>query len=102
MTTGRIQLKNNFLQFVSVTTAVFLFLYPSALLAQVEGVRSASFEEMAFTYTVNQNSTIDVEESELYNYVGTFHSNSRWIPIGAFRFIDRVVVVDGVTGLPLV
>ena len=98
------------LSFVFVLSVFFLA--PSFSLAQTKTIalpsafapaptRSYHYEAISETFTVRQNSIVDVEEAQTFNYVGAYHQGRRWIPLRNVRWIDNVAVIDGATGVAL-
>ena len=79
-----------------------LLLIPSPASADSILPRSYHYNEISQIFTVNKNSTVDVSETQTFNYVGQFHRGRRWIPEDKLRYLDNVSVVDGETGIPLV
>lgn len=80
-----------------------IFSVPIFAHAQTEiAPHSYHYSAIEEKYVVNKNSTIDVSETQTFNYIGQFHRGRRWIPEDSLRYIDNVSVSDGNTGTPLV
>ncbi len=79
-----------------------LLLIPGLALAESVSPRTYHYAAIEQTYVVNKNSTVDVTETQTFEYVGQFHRGRRWIPIDKLRAIDNISVVDGESLVPLV
>jgi uncharacterized membrane protein len=76
-----------------------ILLVPLIAGAQVE--RSYHYAAIDATYTVNQDTTVDVEERQTYEFVGEYYQGWRNIPRKGVDEITNVTVIDAATGQPL-
>lgn len=77
---------------------VALLVFPGLVFAQA---KSYSYEAINFDIAVNQDSTFDVVERQIFDYRGSFHAATRDIPLRLVGSIINVSVIDGTTGEPL-
>ena len=63
--------------------------------------RSYFFERISQKFTVNTDTTVNVEETQTYNFTGEYHSGWRSIPLKRVSDINDISVLDGVTMEPL-
>ena len=89
-------MKNNFAKFI-ISIFVAILFFPVCAGAE-EGARSYSYEAISQTYTINVDSTVDVAESQTFNYVGEYHKGWRAILLKGVGSIDNISVVDKDTG----
>lgn len=87
---------------IALISAFGLLILPNIVSAQVTTPRSYHYTAIEQKYVVNKISTVDVTETQTFRYVGQFHRGRRWVPEDKLRFIDKVTVVDGETGVPFV
>lgn len=87
------------INYVSGAILVAVFLLPTTLLAQ-EG-RSYSYDLFDATIRVNEDSTVDIEEQQVFNFVGEYHEGWRTVPFKDISTISHIEVIDGETGVPL-
>lgn len=83
---------------VAAFFAVPLVVFPGFVFAQA---KSYSYEAINFDIRVNQDSTFDVTERQIFNYQGSFHAATRDIPLRLVGSITNVEVRDGATDQPL-
>lgn len=60
------------------------------------------YQSISDDIKVNQDSTVNVEEKQTYNYVGEFHAGWRDIPLTKIDAITDISVIDGETGQALI
>ncbi len=60
--------------------------------------RSYHYNSISITAWVNQDSTVDIEERQIFNYQGEYHKGWRSIPLQRVSDITNVRVVDAGTG----
>lgn len=84
--------------FLISSVAIFL-LMPAFALAETS--QSYFYENISQKFTVNKDTTVDVEESQTYNFTGEYHKGWRSIPLNKVSDITGVKVYDGATGRPL-
>ncbi len=76
----------------SITALLLLALFaPGILLAQTRSYHYASIDTMV---VVNKDTTIDVEETQTYSFLGEYHQAERVIPHKGLDAIDNIVVID--------
>lgn len=97
---------NNFssrsaVKFCLVIFTLALSSAPLFISAQETENRSYHYDSVDVTYTINQESTVDVEEQQTYVYSGNFHSGLRSISTKGSDQISNIEVIDGETNLPL-
>lgn len=79
---------------------VFATFYPPLFLhAQTD--RSYDYASIDITYTVNQDSTVNVAEEQTYEFTGAYHQGERIIPHKGSDAITDIRVVDATTGQAL-
>jgi hypothetical protein len=88
--------------FARVASVLFLTVFvllPVFGWAQSE--RSYYYDKISQKFTVNKDTTVDVEEIQTYNFTGEYHKGWRSISFNKVSDITDVLVFDGATGLPL-
>ena len=78
---------------------IFLPAFTYAQTGNTEAGRSYSYDAIAQTYVVNEDSTVDVTEAQTFNYVGEYHKGWRSISLKGVGLIDDVSVLDQQTGI---
>jgi len=68
--------------------------------AQVD--RSYYYESISQKFTVNEDTTVDVEETQTYRFNGEYNKGWRSIPLNKVSDITEVEVIDAATLIPLV
>lgn len=84
----------------SLSIFCLLFLLPFFASAQTE--RHYSYDSIAQTFHINQDSTVSVKETQTFNFTGEYHVGRRSIALRGVGAIDGVAVEDGETGQALV
>lgn len=82
--------------FCAVVVFVFLLNFQIAL------ARGYSYDLIKTTISINQDSTFDVEEQQVFQYLGEFHVGWRSVSLNKTDGITDIEVIDGETELPLV
>ncbi|MDO8590450.1 MAG: DUF2207 domain-containing protein [bacterium] len=72
---------------------------PFLLDAQTD--RSYFYENISQKFTVHEDTSVDVTESQTYNFIGEYHKGWRSIPLQKVSDITDISIVDGAFGVPL-
>ncbi len=64
--------------------------------------RSYAYDRIEYQFTVNQDTTVQVEEAQTYRFQGEYHQGNRNILLSGVDKIDTISVRDTDTGRPLV
>jgi hypothetical protein len=87
--------------FVATLFGVSMLLTPSFVSAHGTD-RSYLYESIVQDYSVHEDSTVDVVESQTYTFIGEYHVGWRSIALKGVGSIDRISVSDGTTGESLI
>lgn len=80
---------------VGVFSSCF-FILPYARAAE----RSYSYDSIVYEIKVNRDTTVDITERQIFNYVGNYHAATRDISLQKLNAITDIQVIDGATGQP--
>lgn len=89
----------SFAKLVATIILGLTFVVPTFLFAQ-DG-RSYFYESISQKFTVNKDTTVDVEETQTYNFTGEYHKGWRSIVLKGVSDITNVSMLDGETLYPL-
>ncbi len=95
----RLKVSVSFVKLFQTVLIGVLLMCPIFIFAQ-DG-RSYFYESISQKFTVNKDTTVDVEETQVYNFQGEYHKGWRSIPLKGVSNITNVVVLDGETFYPL-
>ncbi|MDI6821233.1 MAG: DUF2207 domain-containing protein [Patescibacteria group bacterium] len=87
------------LRFFVIAAIIFVAAFSSAQAQSVQ--KSYSYDLIAAKFRINQDSTVDVEEIQTFNFTGSFHAGLRTIPLKKIDSITDIFVVDETTDIPL-
>lgn len=76
--------------------AVFIFVF--LLNFQIASAKSYSYDLIDVKININQDSTFDVSEEQIFNYIGEYHDAWRSISLSKIDQISNIEVIDGETG----
>lgn len=79
----------------------FLAVIFSFQIASAQENKSYYYKSFDVDITVQKDSSFNVEERQLYSYVGNFNKGYRNIPFKDISSISSIEVLDGQTGMPL-
>ena len=81
---------------------VLFLLLPLSRVQALPPPRSYQYDSIIATIKVNQDSTFDVEETQVFNYIGNYHKGFRSIPFNKIDTISDISVTDGRTNQELI
>lgn len=85
-----------FLIFGLISVLCFLFF------DEISAIKKYNYDLISVNIQVNSDSTIDIEERQIFNYQGKFNQGWRSIPFKKVNFISSIEVIDGDTKAPLI
>lgn len=74
-------------------------LHVSLVTAQV--LRSYSYDAIDYAIVINEDTTVDVTETQIYNFIGEYHQGWRNVPKKGIDDLTDVSIIDKMTGKPL-
>jgi hypothetical protein len=89
----------SFAKFFQTILIGVLLMCPIFLFSQ-DG-RSYFYESISQKFTVNKDTTVDVEETQVYNFQGEYHKGWRSILLKDVSNITDITILDGETFYPL-
>ncbi|MHB8660799.1 MAG: DUF2207 domain-containing protein [Minisyncoccota bacterium] len=83
----------------TLVTSMAILVIPTISFAQT--IRSYQYHDISTTFTINTDTTVNVQEKQTYGFVGEYHLGWRSIPHKGVDAITNVSVIDDATEQPL-